>query len=878
MPTFYHVDSTRSPMREYWWGSKNPIILLLAFITKLFRIPMPMSSDDPNADTTLDSLFGDLPPEILERFAPISAELAELGFHNPVYHFIEDHGSQTRWYWADYLHDSGEHWARIHFRQWFKSTPYDRGLFPLFITEFTDGTFLVSSAGKPDVSAPESVEMNRMPKTPTRTLWETHPRHAAKSQMLKAIKPVRSTGDLIQSCERLHVLQRDFHLARKFFRSRTEEEQRNAEIFTARVEEHAATGMQHPAIMAELNRLQDRKPKWNSGIWILIISVIVFFAAGTAKWDSKFTLYLIPILLFHEMGHWVAMRIFKYRNLRMFFIPLFGAAVTGQNWNVPGWKKAMVSLAGPLPGIVLGAALGIIGMVMNKPPLKEVAYFLILLNGFNLLPVLPLDGGHFLHAVLFSRNRWLDITFRVAAVVALISLTVFGIGRFLVYIGIAIAVGLPVAFKMAKVTDYFRKHPLPPPFAGEDRIPAVTAETLITAVKAEMPKATSNTAIAQNTLNVFETLNARPPGVLATFALLGLYGGSIVLSVVIGLLVVLSKEGDLKDFFSAALRQPKQRVECSGYEVWRGPEVAEKAGVHLIVTHFENAPKARAEFDRLKTEVPKDAAVTCFGGSLILAIPTRDPAVREHWVEEMEARSTNTFVVVSNNSLGISLSFVAPNANVAATIENEVNDYFGAPAPDQLIPPWGAGADSAALDEARKARHLWWEMTAGGGSVWTNAALKQYGPKITQARRRGDTGEMKRLIAEQQKRAAELENEKRELIKARHASTPLAELVSLEEQYSSPDLTNRTERLKLQRRISDLMGPIAKGEEGASAGFGSISRHGLMLEAPWVTVHDPAKNLPLLLDWICKKQCIDVKYELVNFSLGTDEPEEDEEK
>ena len=56
------------------------------------------------------------------------------------------------------------------------------------------------------------------------------------------------------------------------------------------------------------------------------------------------------------------MRIFHYRNLRMFFIPLFGAAVTGRNWNVPGWKKALVSLAGPLPGIALGIFLGVAGI------------------------------------------------------------------------------------------------------------------------------------------------------------------------------------------------------------------------------------------------------------------------------------------------------------------------------------------------------------------------------------------------------------------------------------------------------------------------------------------------------------------------------------
>ena len=39
------------------------------------------------------------------------------------------------------------------------------------------------------------------------------------------------------------------------------------------------------------------------------------------------------------------MRAFKYRNVQMFFIPFFGAAVTGRNFSVAGYKKAIVSLA-----------------------------------------------------------------------------------------------------------------------------------------------------------------------------------------------------------------------------------------------------------------------------------------------------------------------------------------------------------------------------------------------------------------------------------------------------------------------------------------------------------------------------------------------------
>ena len=123
---------------------------------------------------------------------------------------------------------------------------------------------------------------------------------------------------------------------------------------------------EYPEVLAELERMQTKKPSWRTTAWVLVGALVLFLAIGAAGWDWKFTLWIIPVLLFHEGGHWAAMRLFRYRNLRMFFIPLFGAAVTGQNWNVAGWKKALVSLAGPLPGIALGVVLGIAGLVLKR--------------------------------------------------------------------------------------------------------------------------------------------------------------------------------------------------------------------------------------------------------------------------------------------------------------------------------------------------------------------------------------------------------------------------------------------------------------------------------------------------------------------------------
>lgn len=81
--------------------------------------------------------------------------------------------------------------------------------------------------------------------------------------------------------------------------------------------------------MAAIEKRQNGKSSWLSATVLLGISAAVFLGLGQARWSLKTTWILLPVLLFHEAGHYLAMKIFGYRNLKMFFIPLFGAAVTG---------------------------------------------------------------------------------------------------------------------------------------------------------------------------------------------------------------------------------------------------------------------------------------------------------------------------------------------------------------------------------------------------------------------------------------------------------------------------------------------------------------------------------------------------------------------
>ena len=882
MSTFYDLDSTQVSHREYWWGNRSPLVLI-GWFTKWFRLRIPGSTDDPNVDSTASFLVTELPPEIAARMEPLALELTALGFREPVYHQINEPGSPTTIYWATFRHSTGQHLARIHHRAWQQTRTVQRALFPLFITEFTDGGFLVSSSGKPDLDAPPTVRMNRMRKAATLKLWEAHEQLAANS-FDQSIARIVTREQIVASGERLHVLLRDFHLARGVFRERSAEAQASAQAFAAKVAEAKAGGLEHAEVLAELDRLQSKKPGWGNAAWILVVSIIAFLAAGTGGEggaggrDWSLTLWLVPVLLFHEAGHWVAMKLCRYRNLRMFFIPFFGAAVTGQNWNVPGWKKAIVSLAGPVPGIALGVVLAGVSLATGKEWMNKAAFFLLLINGFNLLPVLPFDGGHVLHATLFCRNRWLDIAFRVLAIGGLLLMAAVGSGRAMLYVGIAMAVGLPTAFALGKVADSLRHAPLPPPMPGEDLIPTPTAQAIIGSVKAALPKTTNAKQIAQFSLNVFETLNARPPGALATLGLLGVHGASIVLVLVFGILLIVGRHGGLGEFARAAMRQPQHKYACGSSRHWpvTPPPATNAARNHLIATFARPADASKA-FQSLTNRLSANASVTLFGDSVLLALPASDDEARERWYNELQGRSTNLFVTLSNSTVSVSFMALAANEQMATNLVDEINDYLLVSSYGDLIAPWSPLASTAEYARHRQARRDWGRISRETALDWKDPKLKAINNKLMAANRRGSRAEMERLGAERDKYMQNYAEQARARLKADAASPVDPALIELHTRWAALHYTNRTERLAINQQISALLGPVPRvggqpdrAEAGRGIIFGTVTRTGLLIELGWASFKDAAVGLPALAEWLCAKGCIDFKYDFGSNAIPYD--------
>jgi Zn-dependent protease len=185
------------------------------------------------------------------------------------------------------------------------------------------------------------------------------------------------------------------------------------------------------AVLGELEKIRNPKGNRVQALFILAISLLLFIGLGMRDNPIAFTAMLVVVLLFHEMGHYVGMRIFGYRNVKMFFIPFFGAAVSGQNTEAKSYQEAIVTLLGPLPGLCLSVImLGLVLVPGIDPELRRhLAWASILfgfINGFNLLPVYPLDGGRLLNQVLFSRNRYLEGAFQFLAAIAFI---VYGVAH-----------------------------------------------------------------------------------------------------------------------------------------------------------------------------------------------------------------------------------------------------------------------------------------------------------------------------------------------------------------------------------------------------------------------------------------------------------------
>jgi Zn-dependent protease len=128
-------------------------------------------------------------------------------------------------------------------------------------------------------------------------------------------------------------------------------------------------------------------------------SMAVSLLAYASIWGWTFALGFVVLLLVHEMGHVIALRREGIPASAPMFIPFLGAVVSARSLGDDALAEARVGLAGPVLGSIGAGACLLVWKLTGHDYWRALGFTGLFLNLFNLLPVVPLDGGRAMAAM-----------------------------------------------------------------------------------------------------------------------------------------------------------------------------------------------------------------------------------------------------------------------------------------------------------------------------------------------------------------------------------------------------------------------------------------------------------------------------------------------
>jgi Zn-dependent protease len=735
----YELNSRKVTYQELCYEAPKPLAMIGWVFCRLFRLPGSTEIAPVDELSSFRVEQSEVDPELIELFQPWTDDLKRLGFKGTLWFVVKDESSQTTLTHACFLHSSGKALARLRLRHHTGVNPPKRFFAVEYVTLQTDGHTIVTASGKADLDGPEKVQAEYHGEMEPDELWEKHKArlHAAAADN-KKIAALKSGKHVVLAVEHHHRLLRDEMVQRGVF-----EPVKNVVIDGEKID------VDNP-VLAEVRKQEANTQNWTSSLLLLVVSAGLFYA-GMATWSVKQAAMLLGILFFHEMGPYVVMRGFNYRGLKMFFIPFLGAAVSGRNYNVEGWQRVLVSLAGPVPGIIVGVVIGTYGIVQDVPLALEVAVMLLLLNGFNLLPSLPLDGGWVMHSLLFSRFSWLDIGFRAIAAVCLMGLSALIKAKILFFVGLAMLFAIPTNFKTIQITSDLKEDPDFNPPIDDARIPAEAVSRITDEIDKKIKSGLNARSKAGLVLQVYEALNTKPPGWLATFFLGGVYLTSVATAIIAAGIFVVAQNADLGDLIANAGLAPQVALDPEKIRTFPpNAKPADLVASESVVLVQDSVADCDEKFASLAAEFQQAKSIQL--GSAIIVPIEADQASRDRWLSLLESGSGKVHIDREGFRTLVYLQCLAPDASKASELVGSLSAMnmihtYRIPG---LISPWSP--DRKLTDDEIKARSTYSAATERQYQDIEELGVDHY-EAIDEAERRGDTNKVAELRQEQSKHA-----------------------------------------------------------------------------------------------------------------------------
>jgi len=147
------------------------------------------------------------------------------------------------------------------------------------------------------------------------------------------------------------------------------------------------------------NKLGNRnKMRISFNFYIIPAAIFVFF---TGRFDLYAIAYFSAFL--HEIAHILIARRFNLTVEEIKFLPIGFAAKVAGLWKLSSKRELILLIAGPAVNLLLSVFLLFVTNLFpstNKEIIKDTILINIFLALFNMLPMLPLDGGRILMVIL----------------------------------------------------------------------------------------------------------------------------------------------------------------------------------------------------------------------------------------------------------------------------------------------------------------------------------------------------------------------------------------------------------------------------------------------------------------------------------------------